>query len=78
MKFMKTKKLFPKSMKELNEECAEILRKLLSKHSFLQPDSKNFDARDANDSHKAISDLIEMLNYSDVIGDVHSKYDWGK
>jgi hypothetical protein len=53
----------------LSEECVEVIKKLLHKHKFLQPNNPNFDHWDARDAKELTADLIELLQYSEMIED---------
>lgn len=65
-------------MKKLDQECNEILRKIICKYKFLQPANKDFDCWDNNDAANVIADLIIELNKSEIIQDAHNEIDWGK
>lgn len=63
---------------KLKHECEDILRRLITSHSFLQPDNPKYDVWDGKDAKEVVADLIEMLNASSEIQDAHSKDGWGK
>lgn len=65
-------------MSRIEQECEEILRKLIANNAFLQPANPNFDIWDAQDAKKVLADLIIEINSSNEIQDAHSKKDWGK
>lgn len=65
-------------MEKLEKECAEILKCLMCKHDFINPESNNFDIWDKNDSQEFLADLIKMIRYSEHIETAIQKHEWGK
>lgn len=63
----------------LKEECTEIVRKLIAKHAFLQPDTEAFDVWDKSDAVEVLADLINLIKYSDEIAEAHhNETEFGK
>lgn len=64
--------------KHLNRQCSEIIRKLMARHRFLQPDNPNFDIWNEAAAAELLADLIIEINQSEEIQQAHTKEDWGK
>lgn len=62
----------------IQKECEEILRSLIAKHGFLQPDNPMFDVWNSSDAKEVVADLIEAIQGSYEIENAHKKDDWGK
>lgn len=65
-------------MSNLEKECAEILRKIMVKHQFLNPESVSFDCWSSEDAEELVADLVEAIKYSSEIEHATSMNDWGK
>lgn len=62
----------------LQEECEEILRRLVVKHDFLHPESPQFDVWSRADAAEVVADIIILIKASSEIEEAAKETDWGK